>query len=92
MRKGSQREAGPVKPSTEDKLQVGRGSSLRRCWGTQFLPLSAGCPACTCQLRIPAIALTLLQQMVNMVGAFEHLAPGLCYGGVHKSVLQCYLA
>lgn len=34
---------------------------------------------------------TSAQQLRNMLGAFENLAPGLCYGGVHKAVLQLYL-
>ncbi|KAL4425308.1 hypothetical protein ABPG75_009324 [Micractinium tetrahymenae] len=31
-----------------------------------------------------------VQMVINMLGAFEHLAPGLCYGGVHKAVLELY--
>lgn len=47
------------------------------------------------RLPTPAIASshfsTSAQQLKNMLGAFENLAPGLCYGGVHKAVLQLYL-
>lgn len=30
------------------------------------------------------------QMIVNLLGAYEHLAPGLCYGGVHKAMLKLY--
>lgn len=31
-----------------------------------------------------------VQMIVNLLGAYEHLAPGLCYGGVHKAMLKLY--
>jgi len=31
-----------------------------------------------------------VQQVRNLIAGYEHLAPGLAYGGVHNSVLKLY--